>query len=171
MFDFDDWGSWGVGDFYDGNEEELRKAIESGEPFDTGWHGFKKELQSMRICRDEDGITVEVGECMDEAFGEEDLFYDFLEDDEFELLTEENLEEIRDYLAMGDFVEETSESETISSDATFDQVMEKASELMQFCSDRLHDSFLECIGTTLAVIYDDPEDKNGKIAERIEQYK
>lgn len=23
MFDFDDWGSWGVGDFYDGNEEEL----------------------------------------------------------------------------------------------------------------------------------------------------
>ena len=110
MFDFDDCGSWGVGDFYDGNEGELRKAIESGEPFDTGWHGFKKEIQSMRIHRDETEVEVQVSAAMDEVFEQEDLFCDFLEDNEFDLLTDEVIDKVRDYLLMGDFVEETEDS-------------------------------------------------------------
>ena len=171
MFDFGDWGSWGIGDFYNGNEEALRSAIESGNNFDTGWHGYKKELQSMRIFRDEDGITVSVYEYMDEVFEQAELFYDFLTDEEAEILTDEMIEEIREYLEMGDFVEEIEDEETIPSDATFDQVMSKAKELMQACSDRLHESFLECIAVTLAILYDDLEDKNGIIAARIEKYK
>ena len=171
MFDFDDWGSWGIGDFYNGNEEELRKAIESGEPFDTGWHGYKKELQSMRVIRDENGIEVSVYAYMDEALEQTELFDDFLEYDEWDLLTDEKLEEIRDYLCWGDFVEETEDSFTFPNGATFDEVMKKAHELADYCDKRLQDSFLECIDVTLAVIYNDPEDKSGKIAERINKYK
>ena len=171
MFDFNDWGSWGVGDFYDGNEEELRKAIEAGEPFDTGWHGFKKELQSMRICRDDNSVTVSVGEYMDEALAEADLFYDFLTDDECDLLTDEMIDEIREYLWMGDFVEETEESEELPVNATFEQVMEKASELMDVCSETLHNSFMECIGTTLYVMYKDNPNRDDIVQKRIDEYK
>lgn len=32
---------WGLTDFYDGNDDVLRKAVESGEDFDTGWFGCK----------------------------------------------------------------------------------------------------------------------------------
>lgn len=170
MFDFDDWGSWGVGDFYDGNEEELKFAIESGEPFDTGWHGFKKELQNMRIVRDENGIEVSVSEYMDEAFEQTDLFCDFLENDEFDLLTDEKLEEIRDYLCWGDFVEETEDSITLQN-PTFEDVMKAASECESYCEERLHDSFLECISTTLYVIYKDDPNRDEIIQKRIEKYK
>ena len=169
MFDFDDWGSWGVGDFYDGNEEELRKAIESGEPFDTGWRGFKKEIQSMRIHRDETGVEVQVSAAMDEVFEQEDLFYDFLEDDEYELLTDEVVDEVRDYLCMGDFVEETEDSITLQN-PTFDDVMKAASECADYCDERLHDSFLECIGTTLYIMYKDNPNRDDIIQKRIEKY-
>ena len=171
MFDFDDWGSWGIGDLYKGNEEELRQALESGEPFDTKWHGFKKELQRMRIYREETGeITVCVNEYMDEAIEEAELFGDFLEDDEWDLLTDDKLEQIRDYLQMGDFVESTQEEGTLPKEATFEQIMKKAEELADLCSLTLNENFLQCIGTTLAVIYDDPEDKSGRIAERVKKY-
>ena len=170
MFDFDDWGSWGVGDFYDGNEEELKFAIESGEPFDTGWHGFKKELQSMRVVRDENGTEVSVSEYMDEAFEQDELFCDFLENDEFDLLTDEKLEEIRDYLCLGDFVEETEDSITLQN-PTFEDVMKAASECASYCEGRIHDSFLECISTTLYVIYENDPNRDEIIQKRIEKYK
>lgn len=170
MFDFDDWGSWGVGDFYDGNEEELKFAIESGEPFDTGWHGFKKELQSMRVVRDENGTEVSVSEYMDEAFEQDELFCDFLENDEFDLLTDEKLEEIRDYLCLGDFVEETEDSITLQN-PTFEDVMKAASECASYCEERLYDSFLECIGITLYAIYKDDPNRDEIIQKRIEKYK
>lgn len=169
MFDFEDWGSWGVGDFYNGNEEELRKVIESGEPFDTGWHGFKKEIQSMRIHRDETGVEVQVSAAMDEVFEEEDLFYDFLEDDEYELLTDEVVDEVRDCLCMGDFVEETEDSITLQN-PTFDDVMKAASECADYCDERLHDSFLECIGTTLYIMYEDNPNRDDIIQKRIKKY-
>lgn len=169
MFDFYDWGSWGVGDFYNGNEEELRKAIESGKPFDTGWHGFKKEIQSMRIHRDETGVEVQVSAAMDEVFEQEDLFYDFLEDNEYELLTDEVVDEVRDYLFMGDFVEETEDSITLQN-PTFDDVMKAASQCANYCYKRLHDSFLECIETTLYIMYKDNPNRDDIIQKRIEKY-
>ena len=170
MFDFDDWGSWGVGDFYNGNEEELRKAIESGKPFDTGWHGFKKEIQSMRVCRDESGVEVQVFAAMDSALEQYDLFCDFLEDDELELLTDEVVEKIRDYLYMGDYVEETEDSITLQN-PTFDDVMKAASKCANYCEQRLHDSFIECIGTTLYVMYENDSNRDDIVQKRIEKYK
>ena len=171
MFDFNDWGSWGVGDFYNGSEEELREAIKSGKPFDTGWHGFKKEPQSMRIYRDEDGVTVNVSECMDEALEQTDLFYDFLADDEYDLLTDDILEDIRGYLYFGDFVEEIEDSGELPADATFEQIIKKANDLINNCSEILHNSFLECISTTLYVMYDGNMDRDTIIEERINKYK
>jgi len=170
MFDFDNWGSWGVGDFYDGNEEELKSAIESGEPFDTGWHGFKKEIQSMRIHRDENGVEIQVCAAMDDVFEQYDLFYDFLEDNECDLLTDEMVEEIRDYLCMGDFVEETEDSITLQN-PTFEDVMKAASECESYCEERLHDSFLECISTTLYIMYEDNLNRDEIIQKRINKYK
>lgn len=170
MFDFDDWGSWGVGDFYDGNEEELRKAIESNEPFDTGWHGFKKEIQSMRVHRNETGVEVQVFAEMDDVFEQHDLFCDFLEDNEFSLLTNEMIDEIRDYLCMGDFVEETEDSITLQN-PTFEDVMKAARECANYCEERLHDSFLECIETTLYVMYENDPNRDDIIQERIKKYK
>lgn len=171
MFDFCDWGSWGVGDFYDKNEKELKDAVESGKPFDTGWHGFKKEIQSMRISRDEDSTLVEVSEAMDEVFEETDLFCDFLTDKELDNLSDEMINEIREYLMMGDFVEETDSYTHLSINATFEEIMKTAIELANDCSEKLHDSFLECIGTTLYVMYQDNPNRDEIVNERIEKYK
>lgn len=170
-FDFEDWGSWGIGDFYDGNDEELKIAIETGEPFDTKWHGFKKELQNMRIARNEDRtITVEVSEYMDEVMEQYDLFCDFLTDEEMEKLTDEMVKEIRDDLCWGDFVEETQESDDLPREATFDDIMKKAHELENICSETLHNSFVECIATTLYVMYKDDPNRDRIIDKRTKQY-
>ena len=42
-------------DFYPRCEEEIRQAIASCLPFDTGWRGCKHEILSSRIWRDEHG--------------------------------------------------------------------------------------------------------------------
>ena len=173
-FDFGDWGSWGVGDFYDGHEKELRDAIESGEPFDTGWHGFKKELQSMRIQRTDGKIIVSVSEYMDDL-DDYALILDCLTDEEEQKITEEQLDEIRDQLLdlwWSEFTTETSEEEELPSDVTFEQVMEKASELMDACGRQLETSFHNCIGITLSVLYDGMENSKlmDLIRERIEKF-
>lgn len=175
-FNFDDdwnWGSWGVGDFYDGNEKKLRDAIDSGKPFDTDWHGFKKELQSMRIQRTDDKIIVSVCEYMDDL---EDyaLIYDCLTEEEERKITEKQLADIRDQLCDAfwcEFTTETSEEEELPVDATFDQVMAKASELMDACSRHLKTSFNNCIGTTLSVLYEGMDNSKlmDLINERIEK--
>ena len=169
-FDFDDWGSWGVGDFYQGQEAKLREAILSGKPFNTGWHGYKKEPQSMRIIRDGEGTTVFCSASMDEALEQADLLYDCLEDEEYGLLTEEKIDTIRQYLYLGDFREEASGSADLPIDAPFDDIMKAAASLMSGLQRELKDSFRECIGITLAVLYGESEETEEKIRKRIEQY-
>jgi hypothetical protein len=60
---------WGISDFYDENADVLKNAVQSGEPFDTGWFSCKKEVITGRVSRSVKGgkISVEVSECMDEA--------------------------------------------------------------------------------------------------------
>lgn len=158
-FDFDDWGSWGIGDFYKGNDAELRSAIESGKCFDTGWHGFKKELESFRVRRDNEGIMVEVLAYMDSAFEDTGLILDGITDEEAELLTDDMIEEIREYLyADTEFSDEAYDYEKLPATATFEDIMKSAKDLMNTCHDRLHDSFLSCAGTTLYVLYGCPSD-------------
>jgi len=64
-----DHAKWGVTDFYEEDETELREALRSGAPFDTGWYGVKKEIQSGRITRPKRNgkLYIEVSTSMDSA--------------------------------------------------------------------------------------------------------
>jgi hypothetical protein len=46
-----DGAKWGVSDFYDEARESLLEALKSGEDFDTGYYGVKKEIQTGRVYR------------------------------------------------------------------------------------------------------------------------
>jgi hypothetical protein len=50
---------WGISDFYEENRIALLAWLESGENFDTGWYGAKKEIHSGRILREGDFFTCE----------------------------------------------------------------------------------------------------------------
>jgi hypothetical protein len=67
-----DGAKWGVSDFYDEARESLLQVLRSGEDFDTGWYGVKKEIQSGRVFREGDTIYCEAS-CSDdfdtEGFG------------------------------------------------------------------------------------------------------
>lgn len=102
MYEFNykgmDGCKWGVSDWYDAFEEEMVRAIESNEPFDTDWVGCKKEIESFRIVRDDDGdACVEVWEGMDEV---KDLVYDAIWDvfRSEEEISDEDMEEILEML-------------------------------------------------------------------------
>jgi hypothetical protein len=44
-----DGSHWGLSDWYEDGERELREALEKREPFDTDWYSSKKEIASARI--------------------------------------------------------------------------------------------------------------------------
>lgn len=165
-FDFDDWGKWGIGDFYEDHENELRTAIESGKPFNTGWHGWRETEYTLSISRGENQVMLDAYDCMDSALEQADLFCDFLTSEESEMLTDEKLEEIRDYLIEGDFREETSDVTYLPVNATFDEIMEKASELIKGCKNRLSESFGECIAVTLYCLYGESDETIKLIEDR-----
>jgi hypothetical protein len=60
-----DGASWGPSSWYIDFEEKLRAAIESGDKFDTGYVGVKKEIQSFRIHTKDSGFVCEVS-CSDD---------------------------------------------------------------------------------------------------------
>ena len=166
-FDFDDWGKWGVGDFYPEAEEKLREVLLSGKTFNTGWHGYRKEIESMCILKDAEHITISCSTSMDEVLEQEDLFSDFLTEEEMKKLTDDLVDEIRDALMWGDFSEDAESDVQIPPDSDFDTVVRQAEELMQECHDRLDDYFRECISTTLSIIYGESEETTKLIEERI----
>ena len=170
-YEFYDWGSWGVGDMYDGNERLLKEVIASGDRFTTGWHGWKKELQSMCIERTEDEVIVSASAYMDDL---EDyaIISDCLTSEEEEKITEEQYEAIRDALfECMEFRTEEEESETLPVTATYEEIMAKAEECMDYCERCLKESFHLCIGVTLSELYKDMEyhELEKLISERIDK--
>jgi len=170
--DFNDWGSWGVGDIYEDVEKIMRDVIASGERFDSGWHEWKKELQGMRIQRTEDAVIVDVSEYMDDL---EDyaIIRDCLTDEDERRITDEQFEAIENALneMFLDFVTETEDSESLPVTATYEEIMEKAGELMDYCGRVLKESFHLCIGITLSELYSDmdPHELDKLICERIDK--
>ena len=165
-----DASKWGLTDLYEEDEKILRDAIASGERFDTGWVGCKKEIRSMRISRDEK-ICVQCHAEMDSALEQLDLFTDFLTNEECKKLTDEAVDQIREMLMESCcYAEEAEYSDYLLSDATYEQVMEVVAGLEQNCEDFLNDSFHECIEDTLWILYPDmPEkEKIEMISDRIE---
>lgn len=169
-FDFEDWGSWGVTDFYDETREELESALKSGKPFNTGWHGAKKELESMQIVRDYENTVVCVHAYMDELYEQSDLINDCLTDDESNRITDDMIDEIRDVCMFSDCVDECDESETLPLDASLEDIEKCASKLLDLCEKRLKDSFQMCIGITLSILYGESDETNKLIDERIKKY-
>ena len=91
---------WGLTDFYPEAEAELKKALESGDDFETAWFGCKKEIRYAKYTKLGDEITVQVSCVMDDLWESDDLIYDAaweishkdLEDE----LPEEIIDSIRD---------------------------------------------------------------------------
>lgn len=69
---------WRLTDFYPGAEEKLRAALASGEDFDTGWFGCKKEIRYARYTLEAGKLTVQVSSHMDDLWDSNDLIYDAL---------------------------------------------------------------------------------------------
>lgn len=63
-----DAAKWGVTDFYEEHEKAFRDALASRMPFDTGWYGVKKEIQTGRVFRERRGgrLALEVSASMDD---------------------------------------------------------------------------------------------------------
>ena len=116
---------WGLTDFYEESNAKLVNVLNSGEDFDTGWFGCKKEINYARICRDGDTLIVQVSAHMDDLWEEDDLIYDALWE---ECHTEEELpecilESIRDE-AIDVGIDERSEAEeTLPADASFEDIL------------------------------------------------
>lgn len=118
---------WGLTDFYEQSKQKLMDALNSGEEFDTGWFGCKKEIRYARICREDGHITVEVSCHMDDLYDEggPDLIYDALWEERH---TEEELpDDIIDYIideAIDVQIDDrTDVSETLPADASFDDIV------------------------------------------------
>lgn len=129
---------WCLTDFYEKSEQKLRDAIASGEEFDTGWWGCKKEIRYARIMRDDEDVTVEVSCHMDDLYDSEDLIYDALWD---ECRTEEELPDdiiasITD-AAIDDGLNDGAEmSDTLPRDASFDDIVAKIDRLEEWCESK-----------------------------------
>ena len=131
---------WGISDFYDEAEQSLRDALESGEDFDTGWFGCKKEINYGQIAREDGEITVSVCCHMDDLWDEEDLIYDTMKE-EVEL-PEEIIDSIRD-AAIDDGIDDKTElSMTLSGNASFDDIVEAIDTLENEAMEANHSMFL-----------------------------
>lgn len=125
---------WGLTDFYEESEKKLKDALASGEDFDTGWWGCSKEIRSARIVRDDEDVTVEVSCNMDDLFDGDALIYDALWEEchTEEELPDEIIDSIRDAAIDDGIDDSTVMSDTLPSDASFDDIVAKIDRLEEW---------------------------------------
>ena len=116
---------WGISDFYDEAEKSLRAAIDSGEDFDTGWFGCKKEINYAKIVREEGEITVSVTCHMDDLWESDDLIFDALW--RIEKITDglpmEIIDSIRNAACDEQLDDHTTLSETLPGNASYEDII------------------------------------------------
>ena len=129
----------GLTDFYEESKQKLKEALASGEDFDTGWWGCKKEIRYARIRRESGKITVQVSCHMDDLWEEDALIYDALSEEcniEDEL-PDEIIDSIRSEAIEVGIDSETETSETFpacdDNDANFNTIMETIERLEAKC--------------------------------------
>ena len=117
---------WGLTDFYEESEQKLKDALTSGEDFDTGWFGCKKEINYARICRENDRVTVEVSAHMDDLWDGDALIYDALWEERHteEELPDRIIDSIRDAAIDDGLDDHTDITDALPADATFEQIVE-----------------------------------------------
>lgn len=164
---FDDWGKW-PGEYDDEVYEGLKAKVESGDNFDTGWHGWREECQSMRIIKANDEVLVMCSQEMDEA---RDLIFDITTEEEDRVLEadEHLVDEIEDELLSSPCFSSYMEHDTaLPLNATLDQILEAVGTTMEKCDDDLEDAFRVAIETVLRRIHKGSPSVEHIINERIQ---
>lgn len=136
--DIDDFGRYGIfGEecaLYPEARDMLNEALESEGDFNTGWHGFKKECQSMCVVAYGDTIIVSVAVFMDDP---EDLMFDF---DHGEL-TDEQVDEVLDMWWNSEYSTELDASREIPRNSSLIDIMKAATEMADELNDELEVGF------------------------------
>ena len=162
-FEFEAWGKWGISTdedcLYEKPRNELLQALASDKPFNTGWHGFTKELESMRIIRDNAALHLFVYSYMNE---DADIFSEFLSEEELAMLTEEKISAIRERLTLTDFSENVENREDLPLNASYEEILEKAEKLMIECHKTLDSNYCDCIRATMFALYGETEEAAGR---------
>lgn len=145
---WDEAAKWSVTDFYPECERKLRELISSGEDFDTGYFGYRKEPRASRIYRAGGKLTVEVNASMDSLYEDDDLIYDALFEvyGVEELLPDEVLTRINDLAIESGLNDYSEESETLPSDASFEEVKEAMDRLEESVLRENEDMYRELCG-------------------------
>lgn len=139
--DINNFGHWGIFDeecaLYPEALSLLKQDLAGTEPFDTMWHMFKKECQSMRIVADNEKITVHVAQWMDDF---PELICDC---DGVEYLSDEQFEYVVDFCASSDFyfATELDDQEDLPRTATVEDIMKTATKIANRLNKSLEDSF------------------------------
>lgn len=149
--DVNDFGHYGITNsediFYPNVLEMITEELLSGNDFDTGWHGFKKELESMRIEACGDTITVCVHCYCDDM--PDELISDC---DNYELLTDKQIDEIMDYYCNDNYYNtEYTESETLPRTATLEEILNVATNISNDLTNRLNETY-EFVNNTVQQI-------------------
>jgi len=134
---------WGLTDWYEESEKMLREAMASGEDFDTGWFGCRKEIRYARIVRENGEYTVEVSSHSDDLWDGDDLIYDALWEVAHveEELPDDIIDSIRD-AALDDGIDDSeTEQENLPGTATFEEISDVIGRLEVVTDARIHDGF------------------------------
>lgn len=156
-FDFEEWGS-NYPEGFDGQAlDVLKEAFESGNLFDSNWHGFSDSSLRLRVARDEDFLTVEFHFWFD-RLTKTDLFYDELTPAECENLSDEMISEIVSRLSNdGAYLQHITLTASLPANIVWDKMTHKANALWKMIQECRIENRLQRIGTTLYVLYHHPE--------------
>lgn len=115
---------WSLTDFYEPSEQKLKDALNSGEDFDTGWWGCKKEIRYCRIVRENNAVIVQVSAHMDDLWDGDGLIYDALcdETNTEQELPDDIIDSIRDAAIWDGIDDHTEITQELPADASFEQL-------------------------------------------------
>lgn len=134
-----DIGHYGIMDdpemFYPECRSHLEKDLASGRDFNTGWHGFKKEIQSICIKAEGDQIEISVWVSMDDM---PDLIYDC---DGGEELTPEQINYVFDLWCETLYTTECTEYGRLPRSADIQDIVDLADYLADNCNKELSEGF------------------------------
>ncbi len=125
----------GFSELYEDAEVALRELISNKTPFDTGWLGCKKEIESCRIQSNGQSLLISVHAEMDD-------YPEILGDYEGIDFTEKTEKEYEDEWAMGDWVSEFDCREEIPA-TTYEEMIITLVKLENQARTRLHEWYVE----------------------------
>lgn len=136
--EFNSWGRWELnGD----GAEALKEAMESGLPFEIGFHGFTKTDYSMAVTRNEDlTYTIQVYGEMDDLY-DGSLIYDAVYGSDEEWLTDDVIQEIITDCEKCLFGNSATVEDTLDDDADIHDIEDTYYSLCGYCQEILDENF------------------------------